>query len=98
MLAQVCDAAAQETYPVNGSYDKRPGLYAFINATIVVSADQTISNGILLVKNQKIEAVGQGLSIPKGYIQVDLKGKYIYPSFIDSFTSYGINSTSRQSA
>jgi imidazolonepropionase-like amidohydrolase len=91
MLAQVCDAAAQETYPVNGSYDKRPGLYAFINATIVISADQTISNGVLLVKNQKIEAVGQGLSIPKGYILVDLKGKYIYPSFVDAFSTYGIN-------
>lgn len=90
LLAQVCDAAAQETYPVNGSYDKRPGLYAFINATIVVSADQTINNGVLLVKNQKIEAVGSGLSIPRGYITVDLKGKYIYPSFVDAFTTYGL--------
>ena len=100
MLAQVCDAAAQETYPVNGSYDKRPGMYAFINATIVVSADQTIKNGVLLVKNQKIEAVGLGLSIPQGYITVDLKGKYIYPSFIDAFTTYGLNTSAntRQTA
>jgi len=90
LIAQVCDAAAQVTYPVNGSHDKRPGLYAFINATIVVSSEQTINKGVLLVKNQKIEATGQGLTIPDGYIKIDLKGKFIYPSFVDAYTSYGI--------
>ena len=90
LIVQVCDVAAQVTYPVNGSHDKRPGLYAFMNATIVVNSEQTISNGILLVKNQKIEAAGQGLIIPDGYIKIDLKSKFIYPSFVDAFTSYGL--------
>ena len=93
LIVQVYNVAAQVTYPVNGSYDKRPGLYAFINATIVVNAEQTISNGVLLVKNQKIEAVGQGIIIPNGYIKIDLKGKFIYPSFVDAFTSYGLASS-----
>ncbi len=84
-------ASAQETFPVNGSYDVRQGQYAFINATIVVNANQTISNGVLLIKNQIIESVGTGTSIPKGYVVIDLKGKYIYPSLIDAFTSYGIS-------
>ena len=84
-------AVAQDTFPVNGSWDKRPGLYAFTNATIVVSADQTISNGTLLVKDRVIEAVGQGLTIPKGYVTVDLKGKYIYPSLVDAFSAYGLS-------
>ena len=88
-------AMAQETYPVNGSWDKRPGLYAFTNATIVLNAEQTISNGTLLVKNRKIEAVGQNLTIPKGYVVIDLKGKFIYPSFIDAFSSYGLSEASR---
>ena len=83
-------AFAQETFPVNGSYDVRQGQYAFTNATIVVNANQTISNGVLLIKNQMIESVGTGTSIPKGYVVIDLKGKYIYPSLIDAFTSYGI--------
>ncbi len=84
------DLSAQNTYPVNGSYDKRPGLYAFTNATIVVSADQTLTNAVLLVKDKKIEAIGQGLKVPAGYVTVDLKGKFIYPSFVDAFTSYGL--------
>jgi imidazolonepropionase-like amidohydrolase len=86
---------AQQTYPVNGSFDVRPGLYAFTNATIVVNANQTISNGVLLIKDKTIQSVGTGTAIPKGYVVVDLKGKYIYPSFIDAFTTYGIQETQR---
>jgi imidazolonepropionase-like amidohydrolase len=96
MAIQAITVSAQQTYPVNGSHDKRPGLYAFTNANIVVSSEQTITNGILLIKNDKIEAVGQGLSIPKGYIRIDLKGKYIYPSFVDAFTTYGLPSGTAQ--
>ena len=87
---------AQDTYPVNGAWDVRPGLYAFTNATIVASADQTIKNGTLLIKDRLIEAVGTGLTIPKGYVVVDLKGKYIYPGLIDAYTTYGIPDASRQ--
>ncbi|HTM97972.1 MAG TPA: amidohydrolase family protein [Pedobacter sp.] len=86
---------AQQTYPVNGSYDIRPGMYAFTNANIVVNANQTISNGVLLIKDKTIQSVGTGTSIPKGYQVIDLKGKYIYPSLIDAFTSYGITEATR---
>jgi len=85
----------QQTFPVNGSYDTRPGLFAFTNATIVVSANQTISNGTLLVKGQTILSAGQGTAIPKGYVVIDLKGKFIYPSLIDPFTTYGITEPPR---
>jgi imidazolonepropionase-like amidohydrolase len=80
---------AQQTYPVNGSYDIRQGLFAFTNATIVVNANQTIKNGTLLIKGQTIQSVGTGTTIPKGYVVIDLKGKFIYPSLVDAFTSYG---------
>lgn len=87
---------AQETYPVNGTLDVRPGQYAFTNATIVVSADQTVPNGTLLVKDRIIEAVGTKLAVPKGYVTVDLKGKFIYPGLIDAFTTYGMPAEPRQ--
>ena len=88
---------AQETFPVNGTHDIRPGLYAFTNAIIVVDANQTISNGVLLVKDRVIEAVGQGIAVPKGYVVVDLKGKHIYPGLIDAYTTYGLPELPRQS-
>ncbi|QJD95868.1 amidohydrolase family protein [Mucilaginibacter robiniae] len=87
---------AQETFPVNGAWDVRPGQYAFTNATIVVSPEQTITNGTLLVKDRVIEAVGSGVNVRKGYVTVDLKGKYIYPGLIDAFTTYGMPEAPRQ--
>src|SRR5690606_30405083 len=83
-------SVAQETFPVNGSQDVQPQLYAFTHATIVVSPTQTIEQGTLLVKGQTIEAIGRNISIPKGYVRIDLKDKFIYPSFIDAFTTYGL--------
>ncbi|KLT64978.1 amidohydrolase family protein [Pedobacter sp. BMA] len=88
--------AQQTTFPVNGSYDTRPGMFAFTNATIVVNANQTLTNATLLIKGQTIQAVGAGVAVPKGYVVVDLKGKFIYPSLVDAFTSYGIAETPAQ--
>lgn len=86
---------AQQTYPVNGTYDIRQGLYAFTNANIVVSANKTINKGTLLIKGQTIQAAGNGVAVPKGYVVIDLKGKFIYPSLIDAFTAYGLPEPTR---
>ncbi|SEL30371.1 amidohydrolase family protein [Parapedobacter koreensis] len=80
---------AQGTFPVNGSHDERPQLFAFTNATIVVKAGEVIQNGTLLVDGQRIAALGKGQAVPKGYVTIDLQGKFIYPSFIDAFSEYG---------
>ena len=85
--------AQQTTFPVNGSFDTRPGMFAFTNATIVVNANQTLTNATLLIKGQTIQGVGAGLAVPKGYVVIDLKGKFVYPSLVDAFTSYGISET-----
>lgn len=88
-------AFAQETFPRNDVKDSRAGLYAFTNVTIVVDPQTTLQNATLLVKGNKIEQVGTTLSVPKGYTTVDLKGKFIYPSLIDMFTSYGLPEVER---
>ena len=40
-------------------------------------------------------SIGSGGSIPQGAVVVDLKGKYIYPSFIDAYSTYGIPEAKR---
>jgi len=87
---------AQETFPENGVADPRHGHYAFINATIVKDASNTLNNATLIVKDGKIVAVGANLKTPAGAVEVDCKGKYIYPSFIDIYADYGINLPPRQ--
>ncbi len=83
---------AQETYPVNGSHDVRPGNYAFVHATVVLKAGQVVKNATLLVHDKLIEAVGANERVPAGYQTVDVQGKFIYPSLIDAFTNYGTES------
>jgi len=88
---------AQESFPVNGVADKREGCYAFTNATIVKDAQTTISNATLIIRDGKIVAVGAtGISIPKDAVVVDCKQKYIYPSFVDIYSDYGITQPQRQ--
>jgi imidazolonepropionase-like amidohydrolase len=89
---------AQETFPVNGVGDKRSGSYAFTNATIVKDAQTTLQNATMLIKDGKIVAVGSGIAVPKDAVVVDCKDKYIYPSFIDVYTDYGIATPQRDAA
>jgi imidazolonepropionase-like amidohydrolase len=85
---------AQETFPLNGTADERLGIFAFTNATIVKDAQTTLSNATLLIKQGKI--VGINVPVPKEAVIVDCKGKFIYPSFIDLYSDYGVAPTAAQ--
>ena len=80
---------AQVTFPENGIADPRHGHYAFTNATIVKDVTTTISNATLVIKDGRITAVGTGIAVPPGAVEVNCKGKFIYPSFIDIYSDYG---------
>ncbi|MEQ1625620.1 MAG: amidohydrolase, partial [Sediminibacterium sp.] len=86
---------AQESFPVNGVADKRDGCYAFTNATIVKDAQTTIANATLVIRDGKILALGAGVAIPKDATVIDCKNKYLYPSFIDVYSDYGITAAQR---
>ncbi|MFZ3272653.1 MAG: amidohydrolase, partial [Lutibacter sp.] len=82
---------AQEYFPANaGVKTTETNTYAFTNAKIYVTPTQIIENGTLLIKDEKVVDVGTAVSIPKNAQIIDLKGKSIYPSFIDLYSSFGI--------
>ncbi len=81
---------SQETYPVNGVADVRSNFIAFINATIVKDPQTTLHNATLVIKQGKIVSVGTNISVAKDAVVIDCRGKYIYPSFIDLFSNYGM--------
>lgn len=81
---------AQGTFPINGVYDEQDGHYAFTNATIYVSPEQKLEKASLIIKKGKVVAVGVNIPIPKDAVVIDLKNKYIYPSFIELSSDYGI--------
>lgn len=86
---------SQTTFPVNGVADPKEGSYVFTNATIVKDGATTIPNATLVIRNGKIVAVGASVTVPKDAVVIDCKGKYIYPSFIDIYSDYGIPTPQR---
>ncbi|CAN5386847.1 amidohydrolase family protein [soil metagenome] len=88
---------AQETFPTNGTSNKNHTIYAFVNAKIIVDADQTIENGTLVIQDGLIYSVGTKINVPQGAVIYNLKGKSIYPGLIDAYTSYGMPDVKRAS-
>jgi Imidazolonepropionase and related amidohydrolases len=87
---------AQTTFPVNDIADPRHGYYALTNATIIKDAATTLNNATLVIRDGKIVSVSANGAVPKGAVEVNCAGKYIYPSFIDIYSDYGMPVPQRQ--
>ncbi len=81
---------SQVTFPVNGNRNPNNNTIVFKNATITKAPGKVLDNSMLLVKNGRIEGVGADLNIPSNALVYDLKGAFIYHSFIEPFSSYGM--------
>ena len=81
---------SQESFPENGVKSTFSPIYAFTNAHLVISPEKEFVNGTLIIQGDKILAADSIVSIPEGAIIKDLKGDYIYPSFIDLYSDYGL--------
>lgn len=81
---------SQEWKPVNGTKNVSNHYTLFINANIYQADGSYITDGKLLIQNEKIIAVGKEISIPENTIEIDLHGKFVYPSFIDLHATLGI--------
>jgi len=84
-------SSAQDYFPKNDGVKEENNNYtAFTNATIYVTPTQSVTNGTLLIQNGKVVAAGKRLSIPENTVVIDLKGNFIYPSFIESYSGFGV--------
>jgi len=81
--------AQETTFPYNGVQDSREKHYALTNADIFIDADKSIKKGTLVIKEGKISLVDKASKVPNGAVEIDMTGKYIYPSFIELYDSYG---------
>ncbi|MEA1996081.1 MAG: amidohydrolase family protein, partial [Gemmatimonadota bacterium] len=82
--------AAGRTAPVTGLHKNTPRVVALENADIVTGPGKILEKATLIVRDGLIDAVGRGIEAPPDAVKRDLKGKVVYPGFIDLFTSYGI--------
>ena len=81
---------AQETFSVNGVAQTFEPIHVFTNAHIILSPSSKIENGTLIIQGDRIISVDTSYNTPSSAIIHDLKGDYIYPSFIDLYSDYGL--------
>jgi imidazolonepropionase-like amidohydrolase len=69
----------------------RQGTFAITNVRIETVANGTIENGTVLIRGDRIEAVGKDVLIPDGAVIIDGNGMSMYPGMIDSGTRLGLS-------
>jgi imidazolonepropionase-like amidohydrolase len=76
--------------PNNGVEKSEASAYVLRNAKIIVGPDNIIKKGSLVVQDGKVKAVGKLVRFPDGAIIIDMEGRTIVPSFIESYSSIGL--------
>ena len=69
----------------------RNAVVAITNARIFPISRPAIERGTLVVRGNRIEAIGANVAVPAGAQVIDAKGGELYPGFIDARTSVGLN-------
>jgi len=75
------DQATAVEQPYRSTYRPYPGTpTALIGATVFDGAGTRINDGVVLLRDGKVEAVGRaGMAVPDGYARVDGRGKFVTP-------------------
>ncbi|MBS1599661.1 MAG: amidohydrolase family protein [Bacteroidetes bacterium] len=97
LVSSVMSSKAQETFPINDIADPREKIFAFTHATIIKDGSTTFTDATLVIREGKIVSAGNNISIPANAVVTDCTGKFIYPSFIDTYSDYGVAVRSERS-
>jgi len=66
-----------------------PGVYAITGGTVHPVSGPAIANGVVVIRDGLIEAVGANVTVPADATTIDAKGAHVYPGLIDAQTSLG---------
>ena len=93
--ASAPQASTAAIRPAADSFDVKTNAtgptWAITNARIVTVSGPAIERGTVVIKGNRIEAVGANVSVPSGAKVVDAAGASVYPGFIDTSTDIGLN-------
>ncbi|MBL8151866.1 MAG: amidohydrolase family protein [Blastocatellia bacterium] len=76
--------------PLSHSWAAPEVSYAIKGAKVYTLAGSPIDNATVVIKNGKIEAVGNSVSVPTGAKVIDARGLEVYPGLFDSATQLGL--------
>ena len=66
------------------------GQTAIVGARLEIGDGRMIENGTIVLRGDRIVAVGAGLPAPAGAKTIDGKGLTVYPGFIDAYSTGGL--------
>ena len=75
-----------------------PTAYAITHAKIFTLAGAVIDDGMLVIRDGKIAAVGASVEVPAGAQVIDAKGLQVYPGLFDAITQMGLREIGAVSA
>jgi imidazolonepropionase-like amidohydrolase len=76
--------------PLWGSADDVTAVTAIKGARIIPVVGEDISDGTIIIRGSRIEAVGRDVPIPPGAKVIDASGLSAYPGMIDGWSSLGL--------
>lgn len=73
------------------TYQPLPGRpTAIVGGTVLTATGQRIENGMVLIRDGRIERVGPAAEPPAGYEVVDARGRWVTPGVIDAHSHMGV--------
>ena len=63
---------------------------AIVGAHIFTGTGSEIAQGTILIRDGKIEAIGDNLAVPAGYQTIDAHGEWVTPGLIDVHSHMGV--------
>ncbi len=70
------------------------GTFIIRNARVFTVSGPVIENGMVLIRDGLIAAVGPNITVPQGAREIDARGLNVYPGMIDAGTTLGLTEVS----
>ena len=70
------------------------GTFIIRNARVFTVSGPVIENGMVLIRDGLIAAVGPNIQVPQGAREIDARGLNVYPGMIDAGTTLGLTEVS----
>jgi imidazolonepropionase-like amidohydrolase len=92
LMALTASPSIAQDEPVPPNYAIKAGkILTMAPGKEFVVGEGVINNGVILIGNDKIEAIGSALSIqiPKGYVVIDASDRWVTPGIVEAHTHIG---------
>ena len=82
---------AQDYFPTNKGVKTLNSKQILITGAVVhINPLKQLEKGMILIENGKITDVSSSIDIPQNAVVYNFEGKYIYPSFIELHSNFGV--------